>query len=260
MFERIAIRTAVIDATGQGIIGIGGGIVADSTAEDEYAEALLKLKFLSDPAPPATLIETFKWTPDEGYVLLDRHLDRLLDSAAYFALPVTRQAVVAFLAERSSTWTGAMRVRLTLSETGFDLTSVPLPPSPETFRFAIHPEPLSSSSVWLAHKTTNRAFYDGPRQRAHDERGLDELVFLNERGELTEGSFTNLFVERDGALLTPPLASGLLPGTLRAELIAEGKAVERVLTLADLKSAEAIWLGNSVRGLIRAQWVDRETP
>ena len=256
----VAIRTAVIDATGQGIIGIGGGIVADSTAEDEYAEALLKLKFLSDPAPPATLIETFKWTPDEGYVLLDRHLDRLLDSAAYFALPVTRQAVVAFLAERSSTWTGAMRVRLTLSETGFDLTSVPLPPSPETFRFAIHPEPLSSSSVWLAHKTTNRAFYDGPRQRAHDERGLDELVFLNERGELTEGSFTNLFVERDGALLTPPLASGLLPGTLRAELIAEGKAVERVLTLADLKSAEAIWLGNSVRGLIRAQWVDRETP
>ena len=256
----VAIRTAVIDATGQGIIGIGGGIVADSTAEDEYAEALLKLKFLSDPAPPVTLIETFKWTPDEGYVLLDRHLDRLLDSAAYFALPVTRQAVVAFLAERSSTWTGAMRVRLTLSETGLDLTSVPLPPSPETFRFAIHPEPLSSTSVWLAHKTTNRAFYDGPRQRAHDERGLDELVFLNERGELTEGSFTNLFVERDGALLTPPLASGLLPGTLRAELIAEGKAEERVLTLADLKSAEAIWLGNSVRGLIRAQWVDRETP
>ena len=77
---------------------------------------------------------------------------------------------------------------------------------------------------------------------------------------MTEGSFTNLFVERDGALLTPPLASGLLPGTLRAELIAEGKAEERVLTLADLKSAEAIWLGNSVRGLIRAQWVDRETP
>jgi para-aminobenzoate synthetase/4-amino-4-deoxychorismate lyase len=256
----VAIRTAVIDATGQGIIGIGGGIVADSTAEDEYAEALLKLKFLSDPAPPVTLIETFRWTPDEGYALFDRHLDRLLDSATYFALPVTREDAAAFLDEKARGWTGAMRVRLTLSETGLDLTSVPLPPSPETFRFAIHPEPLSSSSVWLAHKTTNRAFYDRPRQEAHDERGLDELVFANERGELTEGSFTNLFVERDGALLTPPLSSGLLPGTLRAELIAEGKAEERVLTLADLKSAEAIWLGNSVRGLIRAEWVDRETP
>ena len=85
------------------------------------------------------------------------------------------------------------------------------------------------------------------------------MVFLNERSELTEGSFTNLFVEMGGRLLTPPLSSGLLPGTLRVELIAEGKAEEQVLTLADLGSAEAIWLGNSVRGLIRAEWVDRET-
>ena len=255
----VAIRTAVIDAQGRGVIGIGGGVVADSGAEDEYAEALLKLKFLSDPAPPVTLIETFKWTPDEGYALLDRHLDRLLDSATYFALPITREAAAAFLAEKARDWTSAMRVRLTLSEAGLDLTAVPLPPSPEIFRFAIHPEPQQSGSVWLAHKTTNRAFYDAPRQKAHDDRGLDELVFHNERGELTEGSFTNLFVERDGKLLTPPLVSGLLPGTLRAELIAQGKAEERVLTLADLKSAEAIWLGNSVRGLIRAEWLDRET-
>jgi para-aminobenzoate synthetase/4-amino-4-deoxychorismate lyase len=255
----VAIRTAVIDAVGQGTIGVGGGVVADSGAEDEYAEALLKLKFLSDPAPPVTLIETFKWTPDEGYALLDRHLDRLLDSATYFALPITREAAAAFLAEKARDWTSAMRVRLTLSEAGLDLTAVPLPPSPEIFRFAIHPEPLQSGSVWLAHKTTNRAFYDAPRQKAHDDRGLDELVFHNERGELTEGSFTNLFVERDGKLLTPPLSSGLLPGTLRAELIAQGKAEERVLTLADLRAAEAIWLGNSMRGLIRAEWLDRET-
>jgi para-aminobenzoate synthetase/4-amino-4-deoxychorismate lyase len=256
----VAIRTAVIDARGQGVIGIGSGIVADSVAEDEHAEALLKLKFLSDPAPPVTLIETFKWTPGDGYALLDRHLDRLLDSATYFALPGTRKAAAAFLAEKSAGWTGPMRVRLTLSETGLDLTAVPLPPSPHIFRFAIHTEPLSSASVWLAHKTTNRAFYDLPRQEAHDARGLDELVFVNERGELTEGSFTNLFIELGGKLFTPPLSSGLLPGTLRAELIAQGKAEERVLTLADLRAAEAIWLGNSVRGLIRAEWVDRETP
>src|SRR5690606_19921407 len=121
---------------------------------------------------------------------------------------------------------------------GLDLTAVPLPPTPEKFLFGIHPEPLDSASVWLAHKTTNRAFYDEPRQRAHDAHGLDELVFLNERGELTEGSFTNLFVERNGILLTPPLASGLLPGTLRAELLVSGKAEERVLTLADLAAAE----------------------
>jgi para-aminobenzoate synthetase/4-amino-4-deoxychorismate lyase len=254
----VAIRTAVIDAQGRGTIGIGGGIVADSKARDEYDEALLKLKFLSDPAPPVTLIETFKWTPGEGFALLDRHLDRLCDSAAYFALKVTREAAAAFLQDKAGAWTGPMRVRLTLSEAGLDLTAVPLPPSPEKFRFAIADTRMDAASVWLAHKTTNRAFYDGPRQAAHDQRGLDELVFLNQRGELTEGSFTNLFLEADGRLLTPPLSSGLLPGTLRAELIAAGRAEERVLTLADMRAAGAIWLGNSVRGLVSAEWIDRE--
>ncbi len=254
----VAIRTAVIDAAGRGEIGIGGGIVADSVADDEYQEALLKLKFLSDPAPSVTLIETFKWTPGEGYVLFERHLDRLLASAAYFALPAARDAIVQLLEENARGWTGPMRVRLTLGDTGPALAAVPLPPTPARFRFAIHPEPLDSGSVWLAHKTTNRAFYDAPRQRAHDERGLDELVFFNERGELTEGSFTNLFVTLDGVLYTPPLTSGLLPGTLRAELIATGRAEERMLTLADLAAAEAIFLGNSVRGLVPGEWVKDE--
>lgn len=254
----VAIRTAVIDAKGQGEIGIGGGIVADSRVEDEYQEALLKLNFLANPAPPVTLIETFKWTPEGGFAFEARHLDRLEASARYFALEMTRDGAVEVLAAASRDWTGPMRVRLTLSNAGFDLSAVPLPPSPESFRFAIAEDLLDAGSIWLAHKTTNRAFYDTPRQEAHDRRGLDELVFRNKRGELTEGSFTNLFIERDGRLLTPPLSSGLLPGTLRAELIATGKAEEQVLTLADLDDAEAIWLGNSVRGLIRAQWVDRE--
>src|SRR5690606_24967040 len=223
----VAIRTAIIDAEGRGEIGIGGGIVADSAVDDEYDEALLKLKFLADPAPPVTLIETFKWEPGPGYALLERHLDRLVDSAHYFALPVTRQMAAATLMEAAKDWTGPMRVRLTASGAGLDLAAIPLPPSPDLFRFAIAAERLDSASPWLAHKTTNRAFYDEPRQRAHDRHGLDELVFCNERGELTEGSFTNLFVEKSGRLLTPPLASGLLPGTLRAELLASGRAEER---------------------------------
>src|SRR5690606_4562689 len=143
-------------------------------------------------------------------------------------------------------WTAPMRVRLTLADTGLDLSAVPLPPSPAQFRFIIADERLDPASIWLAHKTTNRGFYDQPRQAAHDLLGVDEVVFLNQRGELTEGSFTNLFVELHGALFTPPLTSGLLPGTLRAQLIAEGKAAERMMTLADLESAEAVYLGNSV--------------
>lgn len=249
----VAIRTAVIDRDGRGSIGIGGGVVADSTAGDEYREALLKMAFFTDPADPVTLIETLLWTPADGYSLLQRHLERLAASAAYFALPCDLAAITALL--KGQAFTAPMRVRLTLSADGPQLTATPLPPNPERFRFMIAEERLDSQSLWLAHKTTNRAFYDAPRQRAHAAHGVDEVVFLNERGELTEGSITNLFVERAGLLLTPPLASGLLPGTLRAELLATGRAVEQVLTLADLTSAEAVWLGNSVRGLLPAQWV-----
>jgi para-aminobenzoate synthetase/4-amino-4-deoxychorismate lyase len=212
------------------------------------------MAFFTEPARPVTLIETLLWDEAGGYYLLDRHLDRLAASATYFALPFDRAVVAALLAAQSFA-EPHMRVRLTLDASGPAITSMPLPPNPSVFRFAIALEKLDSQSLWLMHKTTNRAFYDEPRQRAHAEHGVDEVVFLNERGELAEGSITNLFLERNGTLLTPPLSSGLLPGTLRAELLASGKAAEQVLTLADLEAAEAIWLGNSVRGLMRAEWV-----
>jgi para-aminobenzoate synthetase/4-amino-4-deoxychorismate lyase len=250
----VAIRTAVINTDKNGEIGIGGGIVADSTADDEYREALLKMAFFTDPAAPVTLIETMLWERQTGFVLLDRHLDRMADSARYFGLTLDRAAILVLLASQSFS-ADRMRVRLTLDASGPAVTAVELPPNPAVFRFVIAAERLDSQSLWLAHKTTNRAFYDEPRQRAHVAYGVDEVVFLNERDELAEGSITNLFVERGGVLLTPPLSAGLLPGTLRAELIATGRAVERPLTLADLESAEAIWLGNSVRGLIRAEWI-----
>jgi len=249
----VAIRTAIIDAQGRGRIGIGGGVVADSTAEDEYREALLKMAFFTNPPDPVTLIETLLWTPESGYALRQRHLDRLAASAAFFDLPCDLAAIDALL--DAQVFTQPMRVRLTLDASGPALTAVPLPPNPPVFRFMIADDRLDSQSLWLVHKTTNRDFYDAPRQRAQTEHGVDEVVFRNERGELTEGSITSLFVERNGMLLTPPLMSGLLPGTLRAELLAKGKAQEAVLTLADLESAEAVWLGNSVRGLMHAQWV-----
>ncbi|KKB76202.1 hypothetical protein VW29_20880 [Devosia limi DSM 17137] len=255
----VAIRTAVIDRAGHGEIGIGGGIVADSVAEDEYREALLKMAFFSDKAQPVTLIETLLWDPDRGYVLLERHLARLEASARYFQLTSetsnTSKLSSMLAAEAANFGDEAMRVRLTLDAHGPHITATQLPPNPEIFRFVIAPERLDSQSLWLAHKTTNRAFYDEPRQRAAAAHGVDEVVFLNENNELTEGSITSLFVERHGKLLTPPLSAGLLPGTLRAELLANGQAEEQTLTLADLATADAIWLGNSVRGLLRAEWV-----
>jgi para-aminobenzoate synthetase/4-amino-4-deoxychorismate lyase len=256
----VAIRTAVIDNDGRGEIGIGGGIVADSVADDEYREALLKMAFFTDPARPVTLIETLLWERGIGFALLERHLERLAASAGYFGLTFDRAAIVALL-DGQSFPADRMRVRLTLDASGPAVTAVELPPNPDVFRFAIAPERLNSQSLWLMHKTTNRAFYDEPRVSAHAAHGVDEVVFLNEHLELTEGSITNLFIERGGILLTPPLSSGLLPGTLRAELIASGKAVEQVLRLDDLETAEAIWLGNSVRGLMRAEWIrTQESP
>ncbi|MDB5588740.1 MAG: pabB [Devosia sp.] len=251
----VAIRTAVIDNSGKGEIGIGGGIVADSLLADEYQEALLKMAFFSDPATPVCLIETLLWEPGRGYYLLDRHLTRMESSARYFRLPFDAIKKSSMLDDLAQTFTAPMRVRLTLHEVdGPAVTGVPLPPNPAVFRFSIAPEHLDSKSLWLAHKTTNRAFYDKPRQHAHATTGVDEVVFLNENNELTEGSITNLFIERDGILLTPPLSSGLLPGTMRAELIATGGAREHTLTLSDLETAP-IFLGNSVRGLIPAQWI-----
>jgi len=247
----VAIRTAVIDKKGDGEIGIGGGIVADSRARDEYDEALLKMQFFTDPPRPIALIETILWTRSEGFSLLARHLDRMAESARYFGLDFDRDAAEAVLDAAAQDFGDTpMRVRL-LFEEGKDasVTATVLPPNPTEFKVMIAPERVESQNPLLAHKTTNRTFLDEPRIRAHEAEGVDEVIFVNEHGELTEGSITSLFIARDGMLLTPPLSAGLLPGTLRAELIAAGKAREQRLYPADLDGAR-IFLGNSVRGLI----------
>lgn len=258
----VAIRTAVIDNAGQGEIGIGGGIVADSMADDEYREALLKMAFFTQPAEPVTLIETLLWTPQEKYFLLRQHIERLTASAQYFGIPLDLDAVSAALGDHQADFGDQqMRVRLTVSaDAGIAITSTPLPPTPGIMRFVIAAERVDSANVWLAHKTTNRSFLDMARQKAMDAHGVDEVVFLNERGELTEGSYMSLFVGRgNGIMATPPLSAGLLPGTLRADLIASGIAREETLTLDDLEKAGSdIYLGNSVRGLVPAVWTRTE--
>lgn len=248
----VAIRTAVVDAAGHGEIGIGGGIVADSKADSEYDECLLKLGFFRQAVEPLGLIETMLWRDGE-FLLLDRHLARLEASAAYFGLYFDRAAVVAALNGAVADRGDPLRVRLVLTQQSeIEAAADPLP-APARLRFIIAEDRMDSADPLLLHKTTRRAIYDRPREEAMKLYGANEVVFRNERGELTEGSFTNLFVERGGLLLTPPLSSGLLPGTLRAELLACGKAREAVLRANDLASADAIYLGNSVRGLVAAE-------
>jgi para-aminobenzoate synthetase/4-amino-4-deoxychorismate lyase len=262
----VAIRTATIARNGTGRIGIGGGIVADSDVAAEYDEALLKMRFLTDPVAPG-LIETLLWQSEQegqkgqegqGYWLLERHLYRLENSASALAIALDPAEARRLLADAAANFAAPrMRVRLLLDPAeGLSLTAVPLPPAaPAAFRFAIAAEIMDEADPLLLHKTTRRHLYDPPREAAKARLGVDEVVFTNRRGELTEGSITSLFVERDGVLLTPPLTSGVLAGVLRAELLATGRAREAVLHPADLAGGR-IFLGNSLRGLMPATLVD----
>ena len=253
----VAIRTLKIDRAGRGEMGIGSGLVYDSDEAAEYEECLLKARFLTVPHRPFELIETMLWQREAGWTLMERHLDRLHRSAAYFGFPCDPETVRAQLEAASLGFAGACcRVRLLLDRDGairIAATAIPVPSTAGLMRYAISDRATDSRDPFLFHKTTRRELYDGEFERLSRETGCDEVLFLNERGELTEGSRTNLFLERGGRLLTPPLSSGLLDGTLRRELLATGRAQEAVLTLDDLARAEHVFLGNSVRGLLLAE-------
>ncbi|MFW5856775.1 MAG: aminodeoxychorismate synthase component I [Planctomycetota bacterium] len=256
----VAIRTAVVDRVGGAAeYGVGGGVVWDSTGAGEYAESLLKARVLDGlnaPPEPWRLLESLLWTPDEGLVLLDRHLDRLAASAAYFDRPLDVAAVRSALdGAVASLPPEPHKVRLLVDPDGTPaVEAAPLGPPPTgPARLAVHAEPVDSADVFVYHKTTRRAVYDAARA-AHPE--ADDVLLRNERGEVTEATIANLVVDTGGRRRTPPVASGLLAGTFRAELLARGEVEEAVLTLADLRAADALHVVNSVRGWRRAVLID----
>lgn len=255
----VAIRTLFIGAGGEGEMGIGSGIVHDSDPAAEYEECLLKARFLTAEHKGFQLIETMRWSRTDGFYLLERHLDRLEDSARFFGIPCDIGAVRAVLADCVRGLTGKQRLRLLLDQGGAasaTATAITLPDPPPALQYAMATRPIDSHDRHRYHKTTRREMLDEERERLASETGCDEVLFVNERGELTEGSYTNLFVEKGGWLLTPPLSCGLLDGTLRRELLETGGQVEeRVLYPRDLDEADAVWLGNSVRGLQPARAV-----
>lgn len=262
----VAIRTPVIFRDGRGEMGIGSGVVYDSVGAKEYAECLLKMKFLTDPPKSFELIETLLHEAGSGYWLLDGHLKRLAASAAYFGYAYDEGKVRAALDGAVAGRAGErLRVRLLLAEDGTLTVTVAEQPAQapgSVMRFVISDTRLDSTDAFLFHKTTRRELYDREWQHYSEALKADEVLYLNERGEIAEGSRTNVFIERGGKLLTPPLSSGLLPGVLRSALIESGKAEEAVLTLDDLAGADVVYVGNSVRGLVRAERLvpPRRTP
>ncbi len=248
----VAIRTLELTADGSGKLGIGSGIVADSEPAAEWRECQLKAGFLRDCDPGLQLIETLR--RENGiYPMWTGHLARLRRSADWLGFPLDEQALFRELGAqpRSGTW----RVRLTLDKAGaIVVRSFPLDAAPPVLRqAALATERIESNDPLRRHKTTARHLYDATLAGLPAGSPVFDLVFLNERGEVAEGARSNVFVERDGMLLTPPLASGALPGVLRAELLARGKACEAVLYPADLKNG--FWLGNALRGLMPVELV-----
>ncbi|HEX8387559.1 MAG TPA: aminotransferase class IV, partial [Sphingomonas sp.] len=245
----VAIRTLVVrDGESRATMGLGSGVVADSRVDEEWDECLAKGAFTRAGDRRFDLIETMAFDPEEGVALLDGHLGRMGASAELFGFAFDRHAVRNELQAATFRLRAPARMRLLLARSGAVAIEVgPLPPMPAApVEVAVTPLPVHAHDYRLRHKTTDRGFYD----RARREAGTFEVVFEDGEGRLTEGSFTSLFVARDGRLVTPPLARGLLPGVLRAALIADGRAVEGELTPGDLR--DGFFLGNASRGLVPA--------
>jgi len=242
----VAIRTVVIDrANASATYGTGGGITYDSTTAGEYNEALLKVEVLARRSASFDLIETIRWSPDEGFWLLDRHLDRLIDSARYFDIPLDPAEIRAALRAGVAGRSGSLRLRLAVSRAGGISVETGEVPAAVTVVAAVDSMPVDPSDVFLYHKTSNRTVYDEARARAAN---VDDVILVNPSSEVTETTIGNLAVELDGIWWTPPVASGLLPGSYRAELIANGRLTERPITVAELKGASRLARVNALRG------------
>jgi para-aminobenzoate synthetase/4-amino-4-deoxychorismate lyase len=247
----VPIRTLVI-RDGHARMGVGGGIVADSLPQDEYRECQLKAAFLTRMRPEFQLIETLLW--NHGYSLLTEHMERLESSAAYFGFSLHLNEVISRLQTLSKSFEDdhAYRIRLLLQKNGeLTIETMAYRPGRLTGHVKLSSARTTSTDVFLRHKTTWRNIYDHEYAQARAD-GFDDVVFANEKGEITEGAISNIYIEKDGMLLTPPLSSGVLPGVYRRHLLeTHPHAAERVLTAEDLKAADAIFLCNSVRGVHR---------
>jgi para-aminobenzoate synthetase/4-amino-4-deoxychorismate lyase len=255
----VAIRTAWLDkATNVATYGIGGGIVWDSEPEAEFRECMSKARVLETEAEDRSfsLIETMLWTSDEGYSLIDEHLDRLRDSAEYFEFEFDRARILSDLAGLADRMHRRQhRVRLLLRRNGIThLEQTPLPdiPGKAAARITLAAEPVDIASPLLYHKTTRRDVYDRAIAGAD---GFDDVLLWNPDGFITETTIANVVVRIGRELYTPPVDCGLLAGTYRDWLLRSGQVRERAIHVSELDSVDELQLINSVRGFYPAELV-----
>lgn len=244
----VAIRTAVVESdSGKARIGIGSGITWGSDPMDEYRECLAKGRFLTKEMPDFRLIESIKHDSN-GFWLLERHLKRLSASAAYFGfvLPDAQQ-IINQLEQLVAGSADTRKIRLLLTQDGqltAEAETIDAAPPDSTENIVLSRQHVYADDVFLYHKTTRRELYVS--ERANHPACYD-VIFLNQRGEVTEGTYNNIVLSLNGELLTPAVQCGLLPGVLREELLERKEIREAIISAEELYQAEKIWLINSVR-------------
>lgn len=250
----VAIRTVTINKLNEtAYYNAGGAITKDSTAEDEYNEVIAKTDILHRTIPTFKLLETLLL--EDGVVFLeDKHIARLRNSAQYFDYPFKEAELINVLTRLKETYKyDCWRVRLLLNEHGrFSVESFPLERITNE-KVIIAERSIDHHYLYLYHKTTERTIFNEHRQLLQDDY-LDVLLW-NKHGEITEFTIGNVVVEKDGRLLTPPVESGLLPGTFREQLIEDGTITEEKIMLDDLNEVTSMWLINSVRKWVKVTLV-----
>jgi len=259
----VAIRTAT-HLTDQGITtyGIGSGIVWDSNPDDEYRECLLKARILRNHRSAFRLLETMRWDPSQGYIMLEEHLQRIMESARYFHFQFDPQLVRTKLRVKAKSFKADyQRIRLLVSSTGRISIEHQALTAPGHYTDPAHAPEITAvvdshrtsvHSPFLFHKTTRRNVYVQAHKRFPD---VDEVLLVNNRGELMEFTAGNLVVKSGSDWLTPEVQSGLLPGVFRDQLIANGRIRTARLTCSDISTFKEIYFINSVRGWRRVQLI-----
>jgi para-aminobenzoate synthetase / 4-amino-4-deoxychorismate lyase len=269
----VAIRTVVVDRhRHEAEFGVGSGVVWDSVDRDEYDECLVKAamvtgsrfrgqgsgfkvqavpSYVVGERPDFSLLETIGWTPADGFALLNRHLHRLRLSAECFGFVYDEDEVRNVLKDAVVDLHKPAKVRVLLGGDGtLACEALDLLPVEGPLRAELAPTPVDTANVFLFHKTTRRAVYEAARASRPD---ADAVILWNASGDVTEGTDYNLVAEIGGRKVTPPIECGLLPGTFRAELLANGEIAERRITVEELRAAPRVWLINSVRGWVECQ-------
>jgi para-aminobenzoate synthetase/4-amino-4-deoxychorismate lyase len=245
----VPIRTVVLDSeTHVAEYGVGGGITWGSSAEGEYDEVVAKARVLTARRPRFQLYETLRHDPGHGFAHLDRHLRRLRDSSAYFGFALDEGAVAEALEREAARFPDrAARVRVAVDRRGrVEVGGTPLVTPPDAVRVAVDEgHPVDRTDPMLFHKNSLRSLYEDARAR-HPE--ADDVLLVNDMGEVTEATIANVAVSIDGRWLTPPLDAGLLPGVGREVALEEGWLTEGSIRVEDLARAEAIELVSDVRG------------